>query len=271
MHVADSEPVVLGREKLLRKILVQRRGGCCLELNGLFGILLQELGFRVRFVSCWVYAGAERGHASKKAKFRVQQTHFVLLVQAPKDTQKYLVDVGLGEPPCYPLLYILGQSTRTPEGMKSRISHDPRGPWKDGTGRERTCHILEWFQNDTWEPRLQWDTCDASFEKEQVDLASSLLDYQYVIPMLTHPKSTFSRKLIVCTVNRNDKLTLSGRTIKRTCPRFWSPVTTTKSLKSQQDILTALRDEFGMDISLLLELKVNSCDDHHKTKIWGHL
>lgn len=272
MHVvAERDPVVLAWDKLLHKILVQRRGGCCLELNGAFGIFLQELGYRVQFVSCWVYAGAERGHASKKAKFRVQQTHFVLLVQAPSDAQKYFVDVGLGEPPCHPLPYILDRQSVTPDGMKSRISLDPRGIWKDGTGRERTCHILEWFQNDTWEPRLQWDVCDASLKKEQVDLSSRLLDYRYVIPILTHPKSTFSRKLIVCLLNRNEKVTLSGLALKQTSPRFVNPVTTAKKLESKDDILNVLRDEFGMDISLLSELKVNPYDERRNGKIWDHL
>lgn len=269
MH-SNAEPVVLSREKLLDKILVQRRGGCCLELNGAFGMLLQDLGYRVRFVPCWVYAGAERGHASKKAKFRVQQTHFVLLVHAPNQTETFLVDVGLGEPPCHPLPYILGKITSTPDGMKSRIVQDPRGTWKDGRGRERSCHILEWFHRDTWEPRLQWDICDTNFDKEPTDLCKSLLHYQYVIPILTHPNSTFSKKLIVCVLNRYEKLTLSGRVLKRTSPRFGNPVATTICLESQDDIKRVLRDEFGIETSLL-RFELNRSDNHQNCKIWDHL
>ncbi len=272
MHLAGEEaPVVLEREKLLHKILIQQRGGCCLELNGAYGILLQELGYRVHFVSCWVYAGAERGHASRKAKFRVQQTHFVLLVQPPKDTQKYIVDVGLGEPPCHPLPYILNRKTTTPDGMESRIAEDPRGSWKDGSGRERKCHILEWFHNNAWEPRLQWDACDVSYDKDHIDASSSLLCYHYVIPILTHPKSTFSRKLIVCLINRNEKLTLSGWTLKRTSPRFGNSISTTKSVESQDELKQILRDAFGIQISLLSDLTVNRSNDHHAGKIWDHL
>ncbi|GAX20256.1 arylamine N-acetyltransferase [Fistulifera solaris] len=274
MHLVseDDAPVVLEREKLLHKILTQQRGGCCLELNGAYAILLQELGYRVQFISCWVYAGAERGHASKKAKFRVQQTHFVLLVQPPNDdTVKYLVDVGLGEPPCHPLPYILNQETVTPDGMQSRIVEDPRGSWKDGSGRERKCHILEWFKNNGWEPRLQWDACDAVFDKDHIDVSSSLLCYQYVVPILTHPKSTFSRKLIVCLLNRNEKLSLSGWTLKRTSPRFVNSVITTESVESQDELKQILRDEYGMDISWLSDLTVNRSNDHHAGKIWDHL
>ncbi|GAX09419.1 arylamine N-acetyltransferase [Fistulifera solaris] len=263
MHLADEKaPVVLEREKLLHKILIQQRGGCCLELNGAYGILLQELGYRVQFVSCWVYAGAERGHASKKAKFRVQQTHFVLLVQPPKDTKKFLVDVGLGEPPCHPLPYILNQKTTTPDGMQSRIAEDPRGSWKDGSGRERKCHILEWFNNNAWEPRLQWDAHDAVLDTNLFDASSSLLRYQYVVPILTHPKSTFSRKLIVCLLNRDEKLTLSGWTLKRTSPRFGNSIITTKSVESQNDLRKILR---------LSDLTVNRSNEHHAGKIWDHL
>jgi arylamine N-acetyltransferase len=129
MHLSQKEePVVLERDKLIHKILVQGRGGCCLELNGLFHLFLKQLGYAVQLVPCWVNAGRERGHKSKKAKFRVQQSHFFLLVSASK--KMWMVDVGLGEPPCHPLEYGLNQQTQqTPDGMKSRIVWDPRGPW----------------------------------------------------------------------------------------------------------------------------------------------
>jgi arylamine N-acetyltransferase len=195
----QEPPVVLSPERLIDKILVRRRGGCCLELNGLFRMLLDALGYpTTTFVPCWVFAGRERGHASKKSKFRTKQSHFVILVsiQQPATTtsctSSYIVDVGLGEPPLGPLVYshdMLDQAQETPEAMQSRIVWDPRGSWVDGRGRKRTCILLEWLvhgsqQNQNqessssssdkvWEPRLQWDVHDAPLETNDNDHANS--------------------------------------------------------------------------------------------------
>jgi arylamine N-acetyltransferase len=87
---SDKEPpVVLSPDRLIDKILVRRRGGCCLELNGLFRMLLDALGYpTTTFVPCWVFAGQERGHGSKKAKFRTKQSHFVILVSILHPNQR---------------------------------------------------------------------------------------------------------------------------------------------------------------------------------------
>jgi arylamine N-acetyltransferase len=180
-NVSDNDtepPVVLSRDRLIEKILVRRRGGCCLELNGLFRMLLDALGYpTTAFVPCWVFAGRERGHGSKKPKFRTKQSHFVIFVsilhhnQRPgpgpdsdnivtctsscssdsstsNSTSSYIVDVGLGEPPLGPLVYshdMLGKAQETPDAMQSRIVWDPRGAWVDGQGRTRKCILLEWL------------------------------------------------------------------------------------------------------------------------------
>jgi len=141
---APAVPVALSLPLLRDKILRRRRGGICLELNGLLGHYLLELGYDpVRLVPCWVYAGPERGHGKtktktktknsggsggQKAKFRTRQTHAFLLVRTPDactssracatgggggggdsngdaDAGSFLVDVGFGEPPLHPLRY----------------------------------------------------------------------------------------------------------------------------------------------------------------------
>lgn len=189
----DTEPpVVLSRDRLVDKILLRRRGGCCLELNGIFRMLLDDLGYPMTtFVPCWVFAGQERGHGSKKAKFRTKQSHFVILVsilnphnqQPASDTtpatatasgsscitstsNSYIVDVGLGEPPLGPLVYSLDMLTKiqeTPDAMKSRIVWDPRGTWKDGQGRQRKCILLEWLVHCP--QQNQEDSSSSSSEK----------------------------------------------------------------------------------------------------------
>jgi N-hydroxyarylamine O-acetyltransferase len=44
---------------LFRKIVVERRGGYCFELNGLFALLLEALGIAVTRLAARVCSGAE--------------------------------------------------------------------------------------------------------------------------------------------------------------------------------------------------------------------
>jgi len=269
-----KDAIVISRNDLIEKILIKKRGGCCLELNGLFSILLEELCFETYLVPCWVYAGKERGHSSSKSKFRTTQSHFFILVDL--GYQKCVVDVGLGEPPLWPLVYSLGSVSETPDGMKSRIVWDPRGAWKDGSGTLRRCLILEWwkFETNEWEPRLQWDVQDAPLEaglKPQRALA--LNSFEYIIRIITHPKSTFSRKMIVCLLSRDAKVSLCGRTLKVTKPRFGSPSVHKVEYNTMEELLDGMYKQFGIRLdkstsSSGLDL---SKSDSERSKVWEHL
>src|SRR6266540_1131840 len=49
-----GRPILLDQEALFDKIVTRRRGGFCYELNGLFALLLRELGFDVTLLSAGV-------------------------------------------------------------------------------------------------------------------------------------------------------------------------------------------------------------------------
>jgi N-hydroxyarylamine O-acetyltransferase len=52
IHLA--RPIVLDQQALFRKIVDERRGGFCYELNSTFAVLLRALGFRVTLLSACV-------------------------------------------------------------------------------------------------------------------------------------------------------------------------------------------------------------------------
>jgi N-hydroxyarylamine O-acetyltransferase len=68
------------------KIVSQRRGGFCYELNGLFAALLSTLGFSVTLLSARV--------RTEKGGYNPEFDHMVLLVQLKN---RWLADVGFGE------------------------------------------------------------------------------------------------------------------------------------------------------------------------------
>jgi N-hydroxyarylamine O-acetyltransferase len=84
-----GRPIELSEVALFRKIVSERRGGFCYELNGAFGGLLRELGFRVSMLSAGVMA--------TDGRFGPPFDHMVLEVSAPGGSARWLADVGFGE------------------------------------------------------------------------------------------------------------------------------------------------------------------------------
>lgn len=85
LDIALQREIVLDETRLYRKIVEQRRGGFCYELNGLFAGLLSAFGFQVSMLSARVHENGEVGP---------EFDHMVLLVQLER---RWLVDVGFGD------------------------------------------------------------------------------------------------------------------------------------------------------------------------------
>ncbi len=93
LSIHHAEPIVLEENALFDKIVTQRRGGFCYELNGLFGTLLRRLGFEVDMLSARV--------ANAAGEFGPDFDHMTLMVRLD---QRWLVDVGFGDSFREPLL-----------------------------------------------------------------------------------------------------------------------------------------------------------------------
>ena len=83
-----NRPVRLEPEQMMEKLLRQRRGGYCFELNGLFCMLLRELGF-----DAWLCLCRQLRHAEPCP---VPATHCCILVDL--DGRTLFCDVGYGGP-----------------------------------------------------------------------------------------------------------------------------------------------------------------------------
>ena len=85
LDVYYEKPVLLDEASLFNKIVKNRRGGYCFEMNGLFSIVLQKLGFNV----INLLARGTIDGINYTAK-----THQVLLVEI--NNRNWLADVGFG-------------------------------------------------------------------------------------------------------------------------------------------------------------------------------
>jgi N-hydroxyarylamine O-acetyltransferase len=91
-----KRPISLSNEKFYRKIVEEKRGGFCYELNGLFYDLLTELGFQSKIIS----ARVSRNDGSFGAEF----DHLAILTKIADE--EFLVDVGFGDFTVEPLKFI---------------------------------------------------------------------------------------------------------------------------------------------------------------------
>lgn len=101
-----KRPIVLDGEKFYAKIVEEKRGGFCYELNGLFNELLLSLGFTTRLISARVFNGTEHGP---------EFDHAAIIVTIGDD--EYLADVGFGDFTAEPLRYGLGAEQEDEAGV----------------------------------------------------------------------------------------------------------------------------------------------------------
>ncbi|XZF15638.1 arylamine N-acetyltransferase family protein [Chitinophagaceae bacterium MMS25-I14] len=85
-------PIELNAEMFYDKVVNRNRGGYCYELNGLFAMLLQHLGFEVYYLS---------GRVGNGQKIGAEFDHLALLVNT--EGTLWLVDVGFGDFSLQPL------------------------------------------------------------------------------------------------------------------------------------------------------------------------
>jgi N-hydroxyarylamine O-acetyltransferase len=129
LDVHYGRPIVLDFEKVLHKIVVEKREGFCYELNGALYQLLKHLGYEVRMISAGVYH-------KETDDYGPEFNHLALI--ALIDGREYLVDVGFGDLSRCPLE--IGSEQVQEDGVNSfmidthedglRISKRWQGAWE---------------------------------------------------------------------------------------------------------------------------------------------
>ena len=88
LDIHNGVPIELDVEKTFDKVVLQKRGGFCYELNGVYFELLTALGFDVKRISAKVYD-------ANAGTYSPEYDHMALLVTI--EGEEYLTDVGFGE------------------------------------------------------------------------------------------------------------------------------------------------------------------------------
>ncbi len=126
----------LGRDSLWRKLVVEKCGGYCFELNSLLEDALTALGFSHRRVLARVRMGAAEGGA---------RTHLAFVVTL--EGEEWLVDAGFGgQAPVEPVRI----STGSDQQIRDQVF---RIRFEDGPGE----HVLERRSETGWFPLFGFD------------------------------------------------------------------------------------------------------------------
>lgn len=185
LNIGLKRPILLTEEALWDKIVVQKRGGFCYELNGLFAWLIKELGFDVTYLNAQVY--------NRRGQLGIDFDHLALLVQIPGQPGRWLVDVGFGDSFNEPLDF--EERGEQVQGLRSYRLEEVR----DG--------FVTWQKNydATWERQYFFDLQPRAFP---ADYEPACLYHQ------TSPRSSFTRGSIISRATPEGRVSLEdGRLI----------------------------------------------------------
>lgn len=171
-------PINLDKEKFYEKIVSERRGGFCYELNGLFFELLGEIGFESKIISLKVSRG--------NGVFSAEYAHLAIITRI--DGEEYLLDVGFGDFVAAPLEFVLDIEQTDETGVFTIRKFDEdyfEVAKKDG---------------DEWKSECIFTTLP-----RQLKEFSEMCDYQQ-----TSPESNFTKRKICSQMTESGRKTLTG-------------------------------------------------------------
>jgi len=213
LDIINGIPLKLDTEALFEKIVTRNRGGYCFEVNGLFGTLLENLGFKVTHLAA--------RFLRNEAKIPLRR-HRVLLVEC--DEGEYICDVGIGSAaPRYPLKLQEGIEQHQ-FGESYKLQKEDFFGWVI-----YELHGGEWrkFYSFTLEPQIDVDFITPSFYCEK------------------HPDSIFNKDIMVAIKTETGRKTLNGREYKVFCG---DEVVETRKNLTDPEIKEILKREFSIEL-----------------------
>ena len=188
LDIRLKHPIRLDEQSLWNKIVTNKRGGFCYELNGLFAWLLKQIGFDVTYLNARVY--------DREGNLGIEFDHLTLLVQIPGRNERWLADVGFGDSFTSPLK--LDNRSEQPQGLRAyRVDKVDHG-------------FVTWQKN-----------YDGSWEKQYYfGLQPHKFPHEYQAACLYHqtsPESPFVRGSIISRAMEIGRISLeNGRLILTT-------------------------------------------------------
>ena len=215
LDVFYKRPILLDGASLYKKIVMERRGGYCFEMNGIFSLVLQEMGFKVTNLLARVCVDGI--HYTTK-------THQAILVEAADN--KWLADVGFGnEGIIAPLLLEENTEQKQFAHTYSLITHATLG------------YVLQKKDADGYHPLY-------AFTLDECSPEDFLMSNHFTS---TFPESFFL-KMRMCTMpTKEGRITLTDSHFKVVDKNDVSDV----PIANEYEFNTLLKEHFGLDLDLI--------------------
>lgn len=215
LDVLAGRPIRLDLAALQKKLIDDRRGGYCFEVNGLFLAVLRQIGFHVT-----PFIGRVRW--MQPEEIATGRTHMLMRVDLPDGP--YIADIGFGGLTMTgPIRFVCDLEQVTP--------HEPRRLLARGDGFE-----LQGKLGDIW-------TSIYHFTEEAQSPADYELSSWYTS---THPDSIFVQYLIVARPYADRRVTLFNTNLTI---RGLNGEIESRKLETVADIAEALLTQFGLPLS----------------------
>jgi N-hydroxyarylamine O-acetyltransferase len=203
-----GRPIILDASRLFEKIVLNRRGGFCYELNGLFAGLLRALGFQVELLAA--------GVSTERGAFGPPFDHLTLMV---KLEQRWLADVGFGD------------------SFRESLLLDSRDEQLQAHGRYRLVaegeHLIyQQREGDAWKPQYQF-----TLQPYQLADYTTMCHYHQ-----TSPQSSFTRRRVCSRATPTGRVTLADMTLITTA----NGARTERPVSNQAEYEQLLREQFGV-------------------------
>jgi N-hydroxyarylamine O-acetyltransferase len=179
LDIGLKRPIQITESAIYEKIVINKRGGFCYEINGLFAWLLKQVGFNVTYLNARVY--------DHEGKMGIDFDHLALMVQIPEKPERWLVDVGFGDSFTEPLKFdVDGKQIQGLRAYRIEQVTDGYAVWRKN-------------YDATWERLYFFDLEPHNFPDEY---EAACLYHQ------TSPESSFTRGSIITRTTTNGRVSL---------------------------------------------------------------
>jgi N-hydroxyarylamine O-acetyltransferase len=218
-----GEAISLDPDALTDKILGRGRGGFCYELNGLFALLLEQLGYEVELLGARVAGEAGFGPPLDHLVLRVGASGAGLRAGSDpgRGDRLWLVDIGFGLNSLHPLAWEIGAEQQDPGG-RFRLEMTECGEWdlyRDGAVQYRI------------EPN----------RRVLPDFAAMCWYHQ------NSPDSHFTKSLVCSRLTDQGRVTLSGRRLIT----YIGDRRQQLEVEDDQQLFATYRARFGIELDRL--------------------
>ena len=213
LDIALKRPIHIDEESLWQKIIVNKRGGFCYELNGLFARLLKQIGFEVTYLNGRVF--------NKEGMLGIEFDHLTLLVKSLDSSARWLADVGFGDSFVEPLNF------------------DDRGEQTQRLGTYRLDETADGFV--VWRKKY-----DGSWERQYFfDIEPRIFPQEYEAGCLYHqtsPLTSFTQGSVISRATEDGRISLDNNYLTVTS----NGTRAKQAVKSQDEYDRLLKEYFGV-------------------------